>query len=249
MNSFLEQFSKTLQNFSTSNNFEVLNKEYETKRNNAVRTEIMAYFKPRTDNNGDKYYENVALSNSFLMHVLKCVAGTKDWGTPSNAFEVGKAFEDVLMGKFDRQKYAKTINQKELENILLMQESFNRSFGQELKNRISENTNYFFEYLGLKFKAKTDFETADTTFDIKTTSKVDLKGCGASIYAYNYHTQGFLYELATDKPFVLLFQSKVYPFDNFRVDLTEKMREKAKAKIDKAIAELEKLGLLEQFKI
>ena len=182
------------------------------------------------------------------MNALKVIAGTKDYfNGSSNAFEIGKAFEDVLMQKFDRQRYAKTVCQNELENILLMQESFNLSFGNELKNRINEDTTYFFEYCGLKFKAKTDFETLETVFDIKTTSKVDLKGCQASIYAYNYHTQGFLYEIATKKPFVLLFQSKSYPFDNFKIELTDKMREKAKLKIDKAIKELERLELTKHF--
>ena len=218
-----------------------------TEYNAKLCSEIMAYFKPRKDNNGDQYYEKKALSNSFLMNVLKCVAGVKEWGNGSNAFEIGKAFEGVLMQKFDRQRYSKTISQNELENILLMQGNFNISFGKELKERINEDTTYFFVYEGLNFKAKTDFETSEITFDIKTTSKTDLKGCQASIYAYNYHTQGYLYELATGKPFVLLFQSKTYPFDNFRIELNDKMRAKAKIKIDKAIKELERLELTKHF--
>ena len=214
-----------------------------------LRTEIMAYFKPRTNNNGDAYYENVALSNSFLMHVLKVVAGTKDYfNGSSNAFDIGKAFEDLLMGRFKRERYP-NLTQNELENLLLMAESFRCSFGGELKKRINEDYPQDFVFEGLKFKCKTDFETTEITFDVKTTSKVDLKGCLASIYAYNYHTQGFLYEIATGKPFVLLFQSKTYPFDNFRVALNDKMREKAKLKIDKAIKELERLELLNLFAI
>lgn len=218
-----------------------------TEYNERLRTEIMSYSKPRKDNNGDKYYEKLALSNSWLMHVLKVVAGAKVYFNGSNAFEIGKAFEALLMEKFKRERYANTISQNELETLLLMVESFKTSFGNQLKNRISEDTTYFFEYCGLKFKAKTDFETFDTTFDVKSTSKTDLKGCLASIYAYNYHTQGYLYELATGKPFVLLFQSKTYPFDNFKIELTDKMRDKAKIKIDKAIAELERLELLQHF--
>ena len=217
-----------------------------TEYNEKLRTEIMAYFKPRKDNNGDQYYENIALSNSFLMNALKIIAGIKDWGNGSNAFEVGKAFEDLLMGKFKYEKYP-TLTQNDIENLLLMVERFKESFGKELKERVSEDDPQDFIFEGLNFKAKTDFETSEITFDIKTTSKTDLKGCQASIYAYNYHTQGFLYEIATGKPFVLLFQSKTYPFDNFRIELNNKMRDKAKLKIDKAIKELERLELTKHF--
>ena len=218
------------------------------RSNENVASEIMAYLNPRKDNNGDPYYENVALSNSFLMNALKVIAGTKDYfNGSSNAFEIGKAFEDLLMDRFRRERYAKTISQNELETILLMVERFKESFSKELKERVSEDDPQDFIFEGLKFKVKTDFETSDTTFDIKTTSKVDLKGCQASIYAYNYHTQGYLYEIATKKPFVLLFQSKSYPFDNFKIELTDKMREKAKLKIDKAIAEVERLELTKHF--
>lgn len=211
-----------------------------------IADEIMAYLNPRKDNNGDPYYENVALSNSFLMNALKLVAGRKDYFNGKNTFNIGKSFEDLLMNTFKRERYP-TLSQNEIENVMLMVESFKASFGHHLKEKICEDTTHFFEYEGLKFKGKTDFETLETVFDIKTTNKVDLKGCQASVYTYNYHTQGFLYELATGKPFVLLFQSKTYPFDNFKIELTDKMREKAKIKIDKALKELERLKLTKYF--
>ncbi len=248
MNSFLKSFSNNLQDFTTSNDFEVVNKEYELKRNEVIKTQIMAYFKPRTSNNGDTYYEKLALSNSFLMHVLKVVAGIKEWGGAKNTFSIGKSFEDLLMNTFRRERYP-TLSQNEVENVMLMVESFKASFGHRLKEKICEDKTHFFEYKGLKFKGKTDFETLETVFDIKTTNKTDIKGCQASVYTYNYHTQGYLYEIATNKPFILLFQSKNYPFDNFRIELTDKMRDKAKLKIDKAIKELERLELTKHFLI
>lgn len=222
---------------------------FSQSKNEVISHKIMSFF-----NHKQGYYKEMCLSNSFITHVINCYENVGQYFFQTEAqkqvnFDFGKCFEDAC---YDKLTYYDTLNENHYTQIAEMVKVFKPYLPKKYITDIEIFGVYNFEDFEIKIKGKIDVYTNKNIIDIKTTKCTTLSSFYKNCEAFGYFTQGFIYsKLVNDKSFKLLACSKTkLKKDGYRVlevCFDETHFNKGKERLDKGLAILKKLDLLQNF--
>jgi hypothetical protein len=201
---------------------------------------------------GDKgYYSIKKLSYSFLKHVDNIRYPEKSYwfGDSTLRFEKGKAFEDILTGKFDRELFSLLSN----EDILEVQKWVSRAYAcPEIMEAVDNYEQQFVAngiFEGYKVKGKLDFYKPATqhALDTKTTKHKTQRNFYKQCVDMGYFVQGVLYmQIAPAQRYTIVGTSKV-SLANFLVEMGEAEIKIGQEQLALLLENLEYYGIQQYF--